>query len=173
MLLFFQAVHLTVCLPFFRDRWDGPAVQSLRGHSIWLPLWSARLWRLQGKPLIKNHVEWFHTNHCVLISFDDFCDILCPRVFSAAASSRTSITRCVWRTRIVWSCAWTATGASIAASRNASLLACQEMVRRPDTFLMRDPHTILSACHSDLISQSSREMGSQNEALCWYVGLCE
>lgn len=34
---------------FNRDRWNGPAMQSLRGHCIWLPLWSARLRGLQGK----------------------------------------------------------------------------------------------------------------------------
>lgn len=59
------------------------------------------------------------------------------RVFSAAAFSKTSITRCVLRMRIVSSCAWPETGASTAASRNACLLACREMVRHPDIVLMR------------------------------------
>lgn len=48
---------------------------------------------------------------------------------SDAAFSRISTTRCAWRTKTVSSCAWTATGASIAALRSASPWACPEMVR--------------------------------------------
>lgn len=92
----------------------------------------------------------------------------CVRVFSAAASSRTSTTRCVWRTRTVWSCGWTVTDASTAVSRNASPSACREMVRHHDIFLFneREARTALPKCHSVLISPGSREMDSQKASQC-------
>ena len=40
-------------------------------------------------------------------------------------------------------------------------------------YVERDPHAVLPECHSALISQSSREMGSPKAAQRWYVGLCE
>lgn len=54
-----------VCLPFLRNRWNGPALQSLWGHRIWFPLWSACMRRLQGKPLIRK-MTW---NQSVLLHF--------------------------------------------------------------------------------------------------------
>lgn len=56
------------------------------------------------------------------------------RVSSDAASNRTSATRCVWRTKTVWSWGWTVTAASTAASRSVCLSACPETVRTFRTY---------------------------------------
>lgn len=59
-------LYLIVRLSFLlRDRWNGPALQSLWGHCIWLPLWSACMRGLQGKaPLVKQKLMWLASTMC-------------------------------------------------------------------------------------------------------------
>lgn len=53
-----------------RVRWDGPALQSLRRHCIWFPLWSACMRGLQGRHLHHktNDVHDYH-RHAVWTKF--------------------------------------------------------------------------------------------------------
>lgn len=69
---------------FYRDRWNGPAVQSLRGHCIWFPLRSSRMWGLQGKKTNKQMIRKtglmsLYPSESIFICFFSSIGILSPQ----------------------------------------------------------------------------------------------
>lgn len=57
-----------------RVRWDGPALQSLRRHCVWFPLWSACMRGLQGRRLHLKTNDGHNDPHaaCTQFQYDLF-----------------------------------------------------------------------------------------------------